>query len=305
MNTPWGDIAVSDAHVHFFSHKFFASLAQPGTGATAERVIGLLGWDAPGENPEVLAAKWEQELDRRGVSKAALIASVPGDEQSVIAALRHAPNRFYGYFLCNPCAPDALARAEAAFAGGMQGICFFPAMHRYSIQDARVKPLLDLAQSAPGRLAFVHCGVLSVGVRKKLGLASPFDMSFSNPIDLHAVALQYPKLNFVVPHFGAGYLREALMVGDLCPNIYLDTSSTNSWIRYQPESITLKDVFARALAVMGAGRLLFGTDSSFFPRGWQQGIFEEQVSILRELGVSPQDAARILGGNLERLLTIG
>src|SRR6202021_737674 len=63
----------------------------------------------------------------------------------------------------------------------------------------------------PGRprgVAFVHCGVLSVGVRKALGLPSPFDMKFSNPVDLHAVALRFPQLRFVVPHFGAGYLRE-------------------------------------------------------------------------------------------------
>ena len=302
MNTPWGDIPVSDAHVHFFSHNFFASLAQQKGGTTAEELVGLLGWDAPGESPEGLAAQWVQELNRRGVSRAALIASVPGDEQSVVAALRHAPHRFYGYFMCNPLAPDAVDRATAAFKAGMNGICFFPAMHRYSIQDERVKPLLDLAQKSPGRLAFVHCGMLSVGVRKRLGLASPFDMSFSSPIDLHAVALQYPELTFVIPHFGAGYLREALMVCDLCPNIVLDTSSTNSWIRYQPGSMTLRDVFAKALAVVGAGRLLFGTDSSFFPRGWQQGIYQEQVSILQDLGLSTPDAAAILGGNLQRLL---
>ncbi len=90
-----------------------------------------------------------------------------------------------------------------------------------------------LPRRKPGVVVFVHCGVLTVGVRAKLGLPSPFDMSFSNPLDLHAVALEFPKLNFVVPHFGAGYFREALMLCDLCPNVYLDTSSSNSWLRYQ------------------------------------------------------------------------
>ena len=36
-----------------------------------------------------------------------------------------------------------------------------------------------------------------------------------------------------LPHFGAGYFREALMLADLCPNVYLDTSSSNSWMRYE------------------------------------------------------------------------
>lgn len=80
-------------------------------------------------------------------------------------------------------------------------------------------------------------------MRGKLGLPSPFDMRFSNPIDLHAVALAFPELPFIIPHFGADYFRESLMLCDLCPNVYLDTSSTNGWMRFQPEGVDLKQVF--------------------------------------------------------------
>jgi predicted TIM-barrel fold metal-dependent hydrolase len=148
-------------------------------------------------------------------------------------------------------------------------------------------------------VVFVHCGVLTVGVRKKLGLPSPFDMRFSNPLDLHAIALRYPQVNFVVPHFGAGHFREALMLADLCPNVYLDTSSSNSWMRY--EGLDLPAVFRRALEVAGPARLLFGTDSSFFPRGWNYEIFEQQTHALLELGISGSDARQILGENLLKL----
>ena len=148
---------------------------------------------------------------------------------------------------------------------------------------------------------FVHCGVLTVGVRKKLGLPSPFDMRYSNPLDLHAVALRYPKVPFIVPHFGAGYFREALMLADLCPNVYLDTSSSNSWMRY--EGLDLKTVFRRALEVAGPERLLFGTDSSFFPRGWNREIFQVQTQTLMDLGIGTADARAILGGNLDRILS--
>ena len=66
--------------------------------------------------------------------------------------------------------------------------------------------------------------------------------------------------------------------------------------------VTLADVFRRALDVVGPKRLLFGTDSSFFPRGWHSAIFEEQCRVLKQLGSSKADAAAILGGNLEQLL---
>jgi uncharacterized protein len=151
-------------------------------------------------------------------------------------------------------------------------------------------------------VAFVHCGVLTVGVRNKLGLRTPFDLRFSNPIDLHAVALEFPGVNFVVPHFGAGYFREVLMLADLCPNVHLDTSSSNSWTKYHAESLDLAAVFRRALNVVGPQRVLFGTDSSFFPRGWQAKIFQSQVEILQQLGTTTADARQILGGNLMRLL---
>jgi len=299
MQTPWGDFPVSDAHVHLFSRRFMASLASQ-CGKSVDEVAGAARWDAPPEDPAELARGWAGELDKHGVARATLIASIPGDEASAAAAVAARPDRFFGAFMLDPLEEGAGERVQAAFGSGLRVACLFPAMHRYPVQDERVRPVFEEAARQPGRAVFVHCGVLTVGVRKKLGLPSPFDMRFSNPIDLHALALRYPALPFVIPHFGAGYLREALMLADLCPNVYLDTSSSNSWMRY--EGLDLKTVFRRALDVAGAGRLLFGTDSSFFPRGWNYEIFEAQARVLGDLGISGQDARRILGENLERML---
>jgi len=292
MQTPWGECSVVDAHVHFFSRPFFNALADQ-SGATVEDVAGRLGWQLPPEDTVELARAWVEEFDNHGVSRAAVIASTPCDEPSVLAARREYPDRFFAYAMVNPLAEGAVV------AEGLNAVCLFPAMHRYSAQDARLGPLLDQAAAA-GCAVFVHCGVLTVGVRKKLGLPSPFDVRFGNPLDLHAVAMRYPQIPFVVPHFGAGYLREALMLAELCGNVYLDTSSSNSWMRY--EGLDLRTVFRRALDVAGPQRLLFGTDSSFFPRGWNREVYEAQVLTLSALGVSAADARMILGGNLERIL---
>ena len=92
------------------------------------------------------------------------------------------------------------------------------------------------------------------------------------------------------------------MLCDLCPNVYLDTSSSNSWMRYQPEKLDLRDVFRQALEVAGPERLLFGSDSSFFPRGWHARILQAQVQALCDIEITADHARMILGGNLERLL---
>ncbi len=293
MQTRWGEVAVSDAHCHFFSRPFFEGLAGQ-AGMSAESVASRLGWDLPTADPRELARGWVRELDRQGVARAAMIASIPGDEASVAAAAAEYPGRFFAFAMVNP-----VAERPIELHPELKAICFFPAMHRYPMHDPRVQPLLDRA-AARNCAVFVHCGVLTVGVRKKLDLPSLFDMRFSNPLDLHAVALRYPRVRFIVPHFGAGYFREALMLADLCPNVYLDTSSSNSWMRY--EGLDLATVFRRALAVAGPRRLLFGTDSSFFPRGWNREIFEVQAAVLAELGISESDARAIFGANLEQLL---
>jgi hypothetical protein len=298
--SPWGPLSVSDAHLHFFSHRFFSTLVAQKPGLTLEAAGGHLGWHIPPEEPEKLAAAWVHELDRHQVAKSALIASSAGDESSVTQAVRAHPDRFAAFAMVNPRSwnPEALA--------GIQVACLFPAMHCFSVQDDSVKAVFEWAEKNR-RAVFVHCGVLSVGVRGKLGLPSPFDMRYSNPIDLHSVALRHPSVPIVIPHFGAGYFREALMLADLCHNVLLDTSSSNHWVRYsEPHHLEargdLRGVFRRALDVVGPHRLLFGTDSSFFPRGWHAAIFEEQARALYEIGLPLSDARAVFGENLLRIL---
>jgi predicted TIM-barrel fold metal-dependent hydrolase len=179
----------------------------------------------------------------------------------------------------------------------MRGICLFPAMHGYRLDDPSVEAVFRAAAAAGG-VVFAHCGRLTVGVRKKLGLPSRFDLRLGDPLALARTAAGFPDVPVIVPHFGAGFFREALMAADQCPTIHFDTSSSNGWIRYHP-GLTLAAVFQQALAVAGASRLLFGSDSSFFPRGWQRPIYEEQERILAAAPAADREA--ILGGNFDRL----
>jgi predicted TIM-barrel fold metal-dependent hydrolase len=150
---------------------------------------------------------------------------------------------------------------------------------------------------------FVHCGVLTVGVRKKLGLPSPFDLRLGDPLAVARMAARFPAVRVIIPHFGAGLFREALMAADQCPNIHLDTSSSNSWMRYHAR-LTLDDVFRQALAVAGPERLLFGTDSSFFPRGWQRPVYDAQLQALRAAGASDDAIDAVMSGNFDRLFGV-
>jgi len=145
--------------------------------------------------------------------------------------------------------------------------------------------------------------VLTIGVRKKLGLPSPFDLRLGDPLALAATASRFPEVPVIVPHFGAGFFREALMAAEACPNIHLDTSSSNGWIKYYPD-LTLVEVFRRALEIAGPNRLLFGTDSSFFPRGWQKAVYDAQVAALDAISADAATRAKIFGGTFDRIFGI-
>jgi uncharacterized protein len=295
---------LNDAHCHFFSSSFFSTLSRHrGRHETVQQLCGELQWEDPG-TPEALADRWVQELDANGVARASLIASVAGDEDSVAAAVARHPARFVGFFMLDPSANDAVDRTRRAIdVLNVKGLCLFPAMNHVALDDSRVHAVIEIAAGHPGTAVFVHCGVLSVGVRRKLGLPSRFDLRLGDPLGVARLALAYPNLAFIIPHFGAGMLREALMAADTCANVHLDTSSSNSWIRYTP-GLTLDAVLKTAISVAGARRLLFGTDSSFFPRGWQRGIYEAQTEALTMNGVGASDQALIFGGNFERIFPL-
>ena len=54
----------------------------------------------------------------------------------------------------------------------------------------------------------------------------------------------------------------------------------------------------------GPERLLFGTDSSFFPRGWQRPVFEQQKQTLDAARCRRKRRRRIFSGNFERLFPV-
>ena len=114
---------INDAHCHFFSNRFFTALSvQRGKGQSGDDLCRELGWHVPA-SPEELAARWIKELDASSVGRAALIASMPGDEESVAVAVRCHPSRFVGFFMLDPSAADAPERARGGGAerGGRAG----------------------------------------------------------------------------------------------------------------------------------------------------------------------------------------
>ena len=54
----------------------------------------------------------------------------------------------------------------------------------------------------------------------------------------------------------------------------------------------------------GADRLLFGSDSSFFPRGWVKDVWDQQSAALEEIGAGAVVREKIFGGNFDRMCAL-
>ena len=299
-----------DAHTHFFSRGFFEDLAaqSPVPGSVDERLVAVAaktGLDLPAADAQAHAARWLAAFEGGGVAHAVTFASLPTEAGTVADAVAASNGRLSGYALVNPNADTEGMVTRAHFEDrGFRGILLFPAMHHVRMSDPRVAPVLDVVADHRG-VVVVHCGMLQVKLRDLLGLPRPFDLRFASPLDVIPAANAHPQAHFVIPHFGAGMFRECLMAGAMCENVYVDTSSSNAWMATQPSKTTLSDVFAAALRVFGPERILFGTDSSTFPRGWRQDVHQAQAAVLEALAVSARDQALIFGGNAARLLGLG
>lgn len=296
-----------DFHTHFFSAKYFQTLAaqSPMEGdadAKLVRASRQAGFEIPAESVAEHTARWIAAMDANDVSHMCTFASVPEEVPLVCEAAALSKGRLSAFAIVNPRVEGATQRLRGLLAAGkVRGALVFPALHHWRWDGPEARALLEVMNEHRAIL-FAHCGLLVVKVRDLLGFPRTADLNFANPLALVPAANAYPNVHFVIPHFGAGFLHETLLLGAQCPNVHIDTSSSNSWRSTLIPKPALTEVFARALDVFGQERILFGTDSSTFPAGWRVDRHDEQHRALLDAGADAKSFELVFGGNAARLL---
>ncbi len=112
-------------------------------------------------------------------------------------------------------------------------------------------------------------------------------MGETTTVDL--VAGAYPDVSFIVPHlgsFGDDYRAQVATIDLLVrfPNVYADTSGVRRF-----------DLLEQAVQRAGAAKILFGSDGP-----WLHPAVE--IAKIHALRLRPEAAAKVLGGNILRLL---
>ena len=247
------------------------------------------------QSDEVLADRWAAEVDQYGLDCVGFVTGGGNDNLARVIA-RH-PKKFVGFAHHNLFAENAAEELERAITQlGLRGYKLLAPALAKPIEDKSAWRVWEVAEKYDIPV-LIHFGVLGSGG----GIAWHENI---NPFKLHDVARAFPTVKFVIPHFGCGWLREALQLCWSCANVYIYTSGSNQWIRWMPEELTVKMLFRKYLETIGSDRLIFATDSSWFPRGFAIRYLQDQLRDCRELNVPHDALQKIFGGNAARLLKI-
>lgn len=307
-----GGIPVLDFHAHFpvrriagdadpvredYLRRFGAERwAQVERHLHADQAAWRKTWGFPDPEPPgddgTMAARWADEVARHELVRVVFLTG--GGNDRLAAVVREYSQRFVGFAHHDPFAPDAAAQLERAVRElGLKGYKVIAPLHRERLDDERLYPLWETAERL--RIpVLIHFGPL-----RYEGIVAGPNIS---PLVLQDVARGFPSVPFIVPHFGCGYPRELLHLMWVCGNVYVDTSGSNEWMRWMPYDLDLRGLFRRFVDTVGPGRIVFGTDSSWFPRGFARRYLEVQLQACRELGLDDAALRAIFAGNAARLL---
>jgi predicted TIM-barrel fold metal-dependent hydrolase len=231
----------------------------------AGRGDGLTGpWDTTAP-----LGRYLRRAAAAGIDRTVLFAAFHSDyraaNREVARIVRGRPDRFFGFAFVN--AERDRGRigdlvAEAVEEHGFRGI----KVHRH---DARITR--EICEAA-----------------RRYSLPVLYDVTGEiAPVEL--LATEYRDINFIIPHLGAFGDRwdaQRALIDLLVrhPNVYTDTSSVQRF-----------DLLVEAVRRAGADKIVFGSDGPWFHPGLE-------LHKIRLLGLSPRDEAKILGGNILRLI---
>jgi len=290
---------VIDAHVHLFTVGLLEEYLDKDAEANERfrealktRRFGRRNAVLPEMSPEQTACWYVERLHAANVAKALVVSVIPDNQWTrdfLVAAKGHV-HALAAVDPRDPKAPEQLAREMAA---GYRGVKLLPVNRCYRLSDPACRPFFEAANELGANL-IIHYGVT---------VDPSGDLRYADPLDLSPVARDFPELQFVVAHFGAGWLDSVLRLAYQCKNVSVDTSGTNNWLDYYVPKMELPEVFERCLTALGPERIMFGTDSNTTApyRTWIRFM---QQRVLEELGLSDTDRDLILRGNATRVFRL-
>ena len=231
------------------------------------------------------------EMDKEGIQLSVVLALGQDQEEldasnRLIAALveKH-PSRLTGFASVTPTRKNAVKEFEELVRNhGFRGLKLHPPIQHFSIDDPRVSPLMEKCAELDLPVLF-HTG----GVFLREGI-----IRYGDPLLIDELAIRHPNTTMIIAH-GNPFGPDPYIAGKH-PNVYLDTTLTFAQIarlipRIGPEMLDW---------MRSDEKVLYGSDAN--PnRTWR---FKYNLDPIREMDVSEETRAKILGGTAMKLLKL-
>lgn len=233
-----------------------------------------------------------ETMDAEGVDRAVVFGfpwqhpdAFRAHNDYVISAVEGHPDRLIGLG-CFDCAhPAAAAEAERCLSAGLAGVGEL-AFYRSGIDGAALESLEPV-------LKVCRAFRVPVMIHTNEPVGHPYPGKTANTLaQIQALLQRFPQNTFILAHWGAGLFFYSLMkkgVREVLQNVYFDTAA--SPYLYDP------DVFPLAVRLVGAEKILFGSDYPLLAPG---RYFAEMNSS----GLNREAIAAICGLNAARLFGI-
>jgi predicted TIM-barrel fold metal-dependent hydrolase len=239
--------------------------------------------------------RWAAEVERYGLHGINFLTG--SSNQELARVIKRHPGKFWGFAHHKPELPDALEQLRYAVEDlGLKGYKMYGPRMDLDWTDPHLKPIWTYMAEKKLPL-LIHFGPLG----KAGGIVYHKNI---NPITIFPVARDYPDIPVIIPHFGCGYMKELLHLCWSCPNVYVDTSGSNQWMNWEPYPMNLDMAFQKFYSTIGPKRIMFGTDSMWFPRGFSYRYLQDQMRSVRYLNFHEADIEDIFHNNAARLLHI-
>jgi hypothetical protein len=234
------------------------------------------------------------QMDVAGMEKAVLLPidcrrarkdAVSSNEQ--VAELCRRSKRFIGFASVDPLKKGAARELETAVKDlGLRGLKLDPALQDFRPNNRKVFPVYEVA-AALGIPLLIHTG---------MSWAPETPLERGHPLPLEEPIREFPKLNFVLAHFGWPWVWEATALALKYPNVYLDTSC----LYYDSPKEFFQFVFSKQIPTTVIERSL--RNRIVFGSNYPRVEIKNMVHALKSLSLTEGCLGRILRENAARLL---
>jgi len=234
------------------------------------------------------------QMDVAGIEKAVLLPIAcgrarndPVSSNEQVAELCGMSERFIGFASVDPMAPNAPEELECAVAQlGLEGLKLDAALQDFDLNDPAVFAVYEAAASL-GIPVLIHTG---------MSWAPETPLERGQPLLLEKAIRRFPKLNFVLAHWGWPWVWDATALALKYPNVFLDTSC----LYYDGPTEFFQFVFSRQIPTTLIERSL--RNQVVFGSNYPRVEIKNMVRALKSLALTEGCLERIFSTNAQRLL---